>query len=514
MIWHIFKKDFRLLWLQVTGIAVANLAQRVALARADRAGRDLELLNNFGIVALLATAILIVVMVHQDRLPGFRQDWLVRPIRRRDLLAAKLLFVVLLVQGPILAAETAQGLIAGLPLGPAAATALSRSVWMVLAMDLPCVALAALTRNLAQAIGAALAGGLAFVLVLASDLSSRSDAGSPPIRWATVGWVAGTAQALWGLAAVAAILALAYGRRKTGPARWVLACAALVWIFIETIPLGAAFAIQQRVSTQSGAAGSVRIAFDPTAGKWTGGRAGNPESIRFWKNVPERAAFLYLPLRVEGLGESRWLLSDGITVRITDSAGKPVELYTVSSPREFRESTVYQMVTVRESSYNLVKDQPLRLQLDYLLTLMKSGPAATVPANGTRWVPDLGVCTATPYAGGTRLNLRCVAPGPLACMQWFGENARTGQRGEPAPPPRRGGPYHPGNICWPDYSPYIAGIGGDPAVTYEARVPLTGLAAPGQFNDLRLVGRIDRPQAHFTREIIMPKIRLSQWRVE
>jgi hypothetical protein len=42
-------------------------------------------------------ATLIAALVHQDGLVGVRQDWLERPIRRRDLFAAKVLFVVLAV---------------------------------------------------------------------------------------------------------------------------------------------------------------------------------------------------------------------------------------------------------------------------------------------------------------------------------------------------------------------------------------------------------------------------------
>jgi hypothetical protein len=37
--------------------------------------------------------------------PGVSQDWLVRPIRRGDLLRAKLIFVVLVVEGPALLAD-------------------------------------------------------------------------------------------------------------------------------------------------------------------------------------------------------------------------------------------------------------------------------------------------------------------------------------------------------------------------------------------------------------------------
>jgi hypothetical protein len=47
-----------------------------------------------GLVSLVATALLIVTVVQQDAIPGLTQDWLVRPIRRRDLLLSKVVFVM------------------------------------------------------------------------------------------------------------------------------------------------------------------------------------------------------------------------------------------------------------------------------------------------------------------------------------------------------------------------------------------------------------------------------------
>src|SRR2546423_5869145 len=43
---------------------------------------------------------LIAAIVHVEAIPGVRQDWLVRPIRRGNLLLEKFLFVVLMVGGP------------------------------------------------------------------------------------------------------------------------------------------------------------------------------------------------------------------------------------------------------------------------------------------------------------------------------------------------------------------------------------------------------------------------------
>ena len=101
MAWHIFKKDWKLLWRLVVGLAAAQCLVTILLYRRDHGATDMgRILNLLQMIMLLASGILVAAAVHLDAIPGVRLDWLVRPIKRRDLLAAKLLFVILLVQGP------------------------------------------------------------------------------------------------------------------------------------------------------------------------------------------------------------------------------------------------------------------------------------------------------------------------------------------------------------------------------------------------------------------------------
>src|SRR5690348_10954942 len=105
MVWHIFKKDWNLLWRIVVVTAALQFVLAVTLFilwhnRGNQFFRLALLLLGF---TLLGAAFLISAVVQQDAIPGVRQDWLVRPVRRRDLLFAKLLFVLTMVQGPIFA---------------------------------------------------------------------------------------------------------------------------------------------------------------------------------------------------------------------------------------------------------------------------------------------------------------------------------------------------------------------------------------------------------------------------
>src|SRR5216683_4680453 len=115
MVWHIFKKDWKLLWRIVVVIGALQFVLAGALFMmwynpASHLVKSALLLWEF---TLLGAAFLIATVVQQDAIPGVRQDWLVRPLRRRDLLLAKLLFVLTMVQGPIFAADLTEALLNG-----------------------------------------------------------------------------------------------------------------------------------------------------------------------------------------------------------------------------------------------------------------------------------------------------------------------------------------------------------------------------------------------------------------
>ncbi len=84
MIWHIFRKDWKLLWPMVAGTAAMNAAAGYVRLRGlayPEGHAPLEGLSSIlQFLSFLATAFLIALVVHQDGLPGLQQDWLARPI--------------------------------------------------------------------------------------------------------------------------------------------------------------------------------------------------------------------------------------------------------------------------------------------------------------------------------------------------------------------------------------------------------------------------------------------------
>ena len=216
MIWHIFRKDWKLLWTMVVGAALITAIARMLVMFANGIFARFPLLRPVAslleTLSFVAIGVVIVMVVQHDALAGLRQDWLVRPIRRRDLLLSKIVFVVLAVQGPIFVFEFVQCLGSGFSAGESFTATISHSLWMLLALDLPVLAFATLTRNLAEAIGGGIAVGLG-VAIFVSLHQVRS--GVMIVNGPGVDWVTDSALVIWALAAAAIILALQYSRRRT-----------------------------------------------------------------------------------------------------------------------------------------------------------------------------------------------------------------------------------------------------------------------------------------------------------
>jgi hypothetical protein len=492
MIRHIFKKDWKLLWPMVAAVALINVIHAVILSNLDwfRFDGPSPLRNMsylFGEISLFATALLVVTVVLQDAIPGLRQDWLIRPIRRRDLMLSKVLFVVLFAQCPIFVTEVVQGLAAGFPFWQSVGAPFSRSLWMLLALDLPVLAFATLTRNLTETIGAALAVFLGSGLIITSMLGRV-------LGNATVAWVIDSMQLIWGLLAVAAVLCLQYFGRKIIPARWVYGCAALVWLCAQLLPWQTAFAIQQRVSPQPEAANPVQITFDPSLGRLP--RKGFDTRF-FVMSEPERDVLLYVPLRMSNVGAGRLVNVDQMAARVTGPGGQAIELPRI--PRSYAEG--HQLTDVPASIYNGIKDQPVLLEMEYSLTLLQADPEQSMPAlDGDQQVPGVGRCVTRTNPAASRVELGCLFQGNGPIATWFLASTRTGQQNAESMIPSAG------------YAPWFGRIEGDSMNRFSRGLPYQG--EESQLKDDRVVFRVYRPLSHFTRQVVIPNIRLSDWTAE
>src|SRR5689334_25416896 len=128
----------------VLAVAAIHVLLRLTLYESYPFGQPrLALLRDLLMVGCyLGSAFLILSVVRQDAIPGVRQDWLVRPILRRDLLLAKILFVLLLVAAPMIAADAFGALLYGFSPGQSLAAAFSRGIGLLFFFDLAMLAFA------------------------------------------------------------------------------------------------------------------------------------------------------------------------------------------------------------------------------------------------------------------------------------------------------------------------------------------------------------------------------------
>jgi hypothetical protein len=250
----VIEKDVRLYWPVVALIAVvcagAWVLQVIGLFSQSNA-------NNLQSLAQLASAFLMIAVVQQDPASSDRHDWLIRPIRKLDLLLAKAIFIVLFTFVPLQLAQAAIQLTGGME--PAAVLQAFAADCLTSAIGIPAViTFAVLTRTLVIAIAAAIAAMAVYIVFFLTSLQNVVMGSS--VRWivdqpfflamATLGLVS-----LW----------LAYRRREMTRARAVFAGGVTLLFALSCyVPAHALFAAQQALSGNAEAASGVTLT--PVAG--------------------------------------------------------------------------------------------------------------------------------------------------------------------------------------------------------------------------------------------------------
>lgn len=517
MSWHIFRKDWKLLWPLVAGVAgVQALNTALWLVRWNWGGSQM-----LGQMSQLCTAAMFLVMgmvvaiaVQQDPVPGDRQDWLVRPIRRRDLLLAKLLFIVIAIHGPMLVVDLALGLAMGFPFGNALWAALSHGVSILVDLSLPAFAVAAMTPTLVALFGGVLTVGLVgLVAILLVGSWRQNHGGIGPLM--DIWWIIPTLWLGLALLTVAVTLPLQYFRRATTYARILAIGAVCLAPIVMLLPWTPAFSLQQLLSADPAAARNIAIAFDPGLGR-----------LVMEPNGRNNANSIWLPMRVSGLAPQSVLINDRTYIRIVDRDGQT--LYrgaTTNLPRDLADPMgtfpvrtaaggdvrSHQLVVLPGRIYDLVGNRPVRMELDYSLTLFRAQASDRIAAlTGDKRISGIGRCKGAIDNDGDEVEILCIGPSDApSCGNAVLENPVSGKRN----PPR--------NFCFPDYRPYTTPFmrfAMSPfGIDLNFRDP-QGLAKypvdSAQLADAQVALKTYKPVAHFTRHLVISEIRPGDWEAQ
>jgi hypothetical protein len=460
--------------------------------------------DTFSVAMFLGLALLIVTVVHHDPVPGVHQDWLIRPISRRDLILAKLLFLLFAIHGPMMLADLGHALLAGFSPLDTIPAALVRSIVLFLSFDLPVFALATVTATMTEALSGVLA---IWLLVLAGLIASSAVRGGPPpfvgsgLQWMTPAYWSALA-----LITAAIVVPLQYMRRATANARRIILGAVILAPILSFSTWASAFSVQQWLAADPGSAGAITIAFDPGAGKVPL----DPSAATSGK--------IALPIQVSGLAPDSIVKNDRAYVRLLGSDGQI--LYSgpstdwASLVDDFPVRTasggqvrVHQLIALPTKILKTLGQQPVRMEIDYSLTVLRLVSAASIPAlDGDQRLEGFGSCRTRGDEDGEDVVVGCLTSGRVpTCVAGTLEDLASNQR-------------NPDTIlCQPDYAPF--------AISYldvlrqfdgelqfrDARGQMKFPVSGAQLGRALVLLKSYRAQAHFRRHLMIPSIRLGDW---
>ena len=525
-------KDWRLFWPFVIVLVCVQAGYAVVSATGDGGALSAPAAALGGLGALGGLWLTVAVVQQESVFDGARSDWLVQPIRRLDLLAAKVLFILLLVQAPMSLARAGIGLANG-------GLTLSGLLWSLAgaivgaALILPVeIVFASLTGTMTRAIGLAVVLFVGvFALLLALGHGSVTNG---PVHWIVNLLTVGVTLPLSVLA-----LWLIYQRRSLIAGWATLAVIVAVSVLGLLIPSRWLFTLQQTLSHNADMASDVRLTLPPgcflarpyddgsampfdhahhpeltldqtagtfgpadtvSAGVRTTGPTrpvgpgqiatppdGAPSGLQLthWRprealrKGPEPIVFR-THVDVSGAPPNDKLIIDRVQGVYVDSDG-----HTVASPMSGFKLGARGGPTGLEIAWMASRDDirraaTARFKLDYDLTLLRPVGRYVVPSDGRQWrAPGLGYCQARlthgpgSFVRGPSLNLLLVT-----CTRSQSDVAlidvTAGARTSHAAPN-----YSP---SWLSTVAFITGVGGELSEPVPRQVTVTAYRAISHFH--------------------------------
>lgn len=407
-VWNIFRKDARHHWPSIAG----SLALLVAFAGFDvrswsqfdgalATGMATDVLFFFGsqmlpglvnVLLPLSWIFLIVRVVQGESLVGDRQFWVTRPYDWKQLLAAKLLFVLAFINLPFLCMGAFLLARAGFPPTHYLVGLLWIQLLWTLALFLLAAALASVTKNIPQTLLGALfivlyviGTSALFSILRKSNLSASID------FWAVL-LQAGTA---------VAIILIQYSRRRTALSLWLMVgvCAFLTLISVATpVVVPDRTQIAREYPLSSGVL-PVELALAHSEQ-----RDGN------FTPIYNGQVSLQLPLSVAGIPKDSFLRIDGMIVTLSKANGFRWESgWQQNASWLFPDQKIAHIgFQIKQNRFVQLNAGPVTAQLLLAFTLYreKNQRPFVVPSGEFR-LPEVGLCTSeVQHSRG----IHCLAP--------------------------------------------------------------------------------------------------------
>jgi ABC-type transport system involved in multi-copper enzyme maturation permease subunit len=428
MIWHIFRKDMRLLWPLAALVAALQLLNAGLLIGGGRFARsatgemgDLGWVSNIVLpgVALLGLVVLVMAVIQQDRLPGTTQDWLTRPIPRSRLLGAKLLFVVLSGLAPILVGDLAMGSAEHLPAADVIAASLTRSAVLLCLVCVPAALIGVVTRTLTEALVLVVVVGVLLIIEFITLAQTRLP---PTMMQSGYGWIVTPILVFLNLGGFLLLLPLQFRWRSSNRVRWILAAYFCLLPAIAFIPYDAAFQMDRALDFRSNVSPvsitldtSRRITFTPVPSYPA--RPGKPASV-----------VLRIPVVASNLGTGNLIYVDRMKLRSADAergglAGPLNEVlsnvnhfgYMLDRSLDRAKPTPEISLTLPFDAFDAARAAQSRIEIRLLATTLRATAEKPLQSLAPGSIDDHGRCDSQNDMrfGKSRKMIYCVSTRPI-----------------------------------------------------------------------------------------------------
>ena len=369
---HILRKDLR----EQRAAVAAFVSLVVVLSWLDAMPAESSRLTNFltvlpAFLIYFGAIVLVALVVQADPLVDDRAYWLVRPYSRRQLFAAKALFILLTINLPILLSQAVVLAVNGLAPWHWTGDLLARQLILTLSTILFSLALAATTKGLGQFIFVSL--GL-FVMGIVINSTLRSD-GLSANAWSQLQWVNTSASLLVDCVLLTGALLWLYRRRRVRLAIALIAIDALLVPFVFTyLPTWSqAFPVQAMFSPRLADASLVRLEL----------ATGEPPKDAFPLGVSSTAGQveLRLPVTISAALPDVDALLDRFHVAIADAGGVRWESEWMPTPLAVPDGDkLWLRILMDQEIYDALKAGPVRLSVSAALTVYRRTGTEHVPA--------------------------------------------------------------------------------------------------------------------------------------
>ncbi|HEV2703885.1 MAG TPA: hypothetical protein VGV09_19830, partial [Steroidobacteraceae bacterium] len=330
------------------------------------------------------------------------------------------------------------------------------------------------------------------------------------------GWMFTAAFDVLALLGAALILTLQYFERRTALARCLVGLGGALVLAVGFMPWRAAFSMQMALSAQPAAARPITVAYDPNATRFA-----LPPGA-----APAITSALHLPLKFSNLPVDSNVVMDRADIKITgldgttlfqgktsisvDGRGSWFDAHfeVRTGPGDAPVQSLYQSIYLPEDVFARLRDRPVRVAIDYSLTLFRSSGRYSLPATGAHaTLPGLGRCSTGIDAEGDDVVIGCMSTArQSSCITAYLEQPQSGSRNPEA------------HFCLPAYSPAFIGqfwpdaiyrTGGE--VRFFDRSGMVKYPVDGsKLTTAKLILTTFEPRDHFTRHVDTPVLRLGE----